>query len=489
MNIKELDGVINDILEQETKKLIMEQITKTDHLIDSVKSFQTLSGLTDKISNIESQGNGILININSITPEELVDCCGGSSFTEAQKNLMQGLHHDLEDNGMGNNFDVDVESSGDENELNLQIKIDAGENDLLGDNDMKENMEKSEKNKSFGEELYAAKEAGEKKFKHDGQEFDVDECWKQLEEEEMITAPVDEKKKEPEILLGSKEGEIDEKTDKWIQKAINPKHKGYCTPMTKKTCTPARKALAKRLKKGIETNESMEKRIITLSEQQMAELLKKIIIEASSESRVDATTERAQSDADRQNKDALKAVEEKIKKYLSFEGNDNPEFPNQVGQGEEKAARQNTEEQDEIVADNRGRGPQDLDYDNDKIDDNGEPNKKFKERMEKALTGDSIMGNSQDAGNAVPSKTGEKIVKNMKRRQENLRKEPIYAKEAVPVDTKPEPKLGRPVNEGEEKKPVEKPKAEEKVVKKLNHIVEEEIKKMKRLSSYNDKTQ
>ena len=36
---------------------------------------------------------------------------------------------------------------------------------------------------------------------------------------------------------------------KWIKKATNPKHKGYCTPMSKKTCTPHRKALAKRLKK------------------------------------------------------------------------------------------------------------------------------------------------------------------------------------------------------------------------------------------------
>lgn len=40
----------------------------------------------------------------------------------------------------------------------------------------------------------------------------------------------------------------DAKTKKWIQKAVNPKHKGYCTPMTKKTCTPRRKALAKRFK-------------------------------------------------------------------------------------------------------------------------------------------------------------------------------------------------------------------------------------------------
>ena len=31
---------------------------------------------------------------------------------------------------------------------------------------------------------------------------------------------------------------------------IDPDHKGYCTPMTKKTCTPRRKALAKKLKPG-----------------------------------------------------------------------------------------------------------------------------------------------------------------------------------------------------------------------------------------------
>ena len=50
---------------------------------------------------------------------------------------------------------------------------------------------------------------------------------------------------------GFKSGSDDKGSDdKWIQKAINPKHKGYCTPMTKKTCTPARKALAKRFKKG-----------------------------------------------------------------------------------------------------------------------------------------------------------------------------------------------------------------------------------------------
>ena len=47
--------------------------------------------------------------------------------------------------------------------------------------------------------------------------------------------------------------EMKEKTHKkdkdWIQKAVNPDHEGYCTPMTKDTCTPQRKALAKTFKK------------------------------------------------------------------------------------------------------------------------------------------------------------------------------------------------------------------------------------------------
>ena len=35
----------------------------------------------------------------------------------------------------------------------------------------------------------------------------------------------------------------------WIQGAVNPAHKGYCTPETKSTCTPKRKAFAETMKK------------------------------------------------------------------------------------------------------------------------------------------------------------------------------------------------------------------------------------------------
>jgi hypothetical protein len=60
----------------------------------------------------------------------------------------------------------------------------------------------------------------------------------------------------PDFKKPLKEGVEDVKVvnedDKWIQKAVNPEHKGFCTPMSKDTCTPPRKALAKRFKKGIE---------------------------------------------------------------------------------------------------------------------------------------------------------------------------------------------------------------------------------------------
>jgi hypothetical protein len=52
--------------------------------------------------------------------------------------------------------------------------------------------------------------------------------------------------REPDRTKFKKGGSTDKK---WIQKAINPAHKGYCTPMTKPTCTPKRKALAMTFKK------------------------------------------------------------------------------------------------------------------------------------------------------------------------------------------------------------------------------------------------
>jgi len=61
-----------------------------------------------------------------------------------------------------------------------------------------------------------------------------------------------------DIFQNFREGMGLKEDDNWIQKAVDPKHKGYCTPMTKDTCTPRRKALAKRFKAGIEDESIME---------------------------------------------------------------------------------------------------------------------------------------------------------------------------------------------------------------------------------------
>lgn len=50
--------------------------------------------------------------------------------------------------------------------------------------------------------------------------------------------------------MSDEDGDVDYvKKGGWIKKAVNPKHKGYCTPMTKSTCTPRRKAFAMTMKK------------------------------------------------------------------------------------------------------------------------------------------------------------------------------------------------------------------------------------------------
>jgi len=86
--------------------------------------------------------------------------------------------------------------------------------------------------------------------------------WRELTDAELrwlnSKYPEIAQEKAHESLTDYADAEMDGRKDmdeakkkKWIQKAVNPKHKGYCTPMTKPTCTPARKALARRFKKGI----------------------------------------------------------------------------------------------------------------------------------------------------------------------------------------------------------------------------------------------
>lgn len=202
---------------------------------------------------------------------------------------------------------------------------------------------------------------------------------------------------------------------------------------------------------GSMTNES--KKSIRLNETDLVKLIKKMVSEAVPGLE---TYEKAHKESGSENDEALSDVEKKIKDYLNFDGNDNPEFPNQIG-GEVKARRADDEESEE-VADYRGGGLEDLNYD-------VEPSKETQDRHQMALKGDTKMGNSHDAANVIPSKLGEKIIKKVKRKDKEEENMPMYKKDVQP---------SKEVNESK---------------KESKKVISEEIQRMKQMASYNKKTQ
>jgi len=488
MKVNELDDVMSEILVKETKKLIKEQLAQgevspadvddsmyidgeqdtvnNENTVDLVKSFQSLSGLVDKITEVEDASGEIIIQVQNVTPEELVDCCGGSSLQEALKNLMQGIHHDLEDNRISQDLDVDIDTQGDENGLHLTIRIETNKDKTLGtmeEMDMNEVMDNGELTNTFGQAMY---------------------------EDEPTNPEVDDEK---DVILGSKEIAADEQWQAAAGEAIAGEVlSGAELPaVVNRVATSAlggkiADALGgnneeinerKKITKTMAKNESTQKKTIRLNESEMELLITNIINEAVAPSGVGNVninpsnvlpggvpgldvTKVAQKMSGEENDAALKAVEKKIKDYLSFDGNDNPEFPKAIGKGE-KVARENSSEEDDVVADNRGGTMANLTYDQ-------EPAPEFRKREKMSLVGASQMGNPADAGNAIKTDLGDKMVKQAQRLRDIKEKEPLYNKEAVPVETTPKT---------DPKRPVQSP------------VVEKDIARMKQMSKYNKKTQ
>jgi hypothetical protein len=224
---------------------------------------------------------------------------------------------------------------------------------------------------------------------------------------------------------------------------------------------------------GSNMYESTKKRTIRVTESELAQLIAKMVNESTPG--LDAY-KKAHKESGKQNKEGIDAMMKDVNKnHIDVEGNDKPEFPHQVGKGE-KVARKNTKEQDEEVAKNFA-GLQNLDYDN-------EPDEKFKKRLKMAIEGDKLMGNASTTekttvkptngsklgevskdkdGNSTPTpETAKGLEVQMKNREEDKKKRVLYKKEAVPTN-------------------------ESKVS--LNNVLMEELNKMKKLSSYNKKTQ
>lgn len=201
-----------------------------------------------------------------------------------------------------------------------------------------------------------------------------------------------------------------------------------------------------------------KKKTVRLKESEFVKMLAKIVSESVPGIEI---TKRAQNQSKKDNEAYASEVKAKMVKANTFENNDNPEFPKQIGKGE-KVARVNTDDEDEIVSDNRGGGLEDLNY-------GIEPSEMFKDRAKKAIVGDKTMGNSHDAANVVKSDLGEKIAKKIERKKDKKKKETRVSwghawKEPTDVN----------INES---------------VDESKKMLNEEIERMKNLTLYNKKTQ
>tara|TARA_R110000851_G_scaffold147177_1_gene287018 strand:- start:4037 stop:5143 length:1107 start_codon:yes stop_codon:yes gene_type:complete len=116
---------------------------------------------------------------------------------------------------------------------------------------------------------------------------------------------------------------------------------------------------------------------------------------------------------------AMKDSAKKFKKYDTFEGSENPEFPHQENSKTNADGQfqyyRNNEESDEFIEDFGHPGL--LDFDINNLD---------MEKLADYLEGSSETGNAQTdkdgkaLGNVVPSELGEKMLKSSKRRKEKI---------------------------------------------------------------------
>ena len=119
------------------------------------------------------------------------------------------------------------------------------------------------------------------------------------------------------------------------------------------------------------------------------------------------------------NNEYLKHFDKKIKDYLDFEGNSHPEFPHQNNSKTDYKSPmyRNTGEDQEFIDDFRGMGLEDA---------NGVD---MLDRVGDYLSGSQETGNAQTdkdgkaLGNVVPNKTGEKILKKVKRKKAKIAKQ------------------------------------------------------------------
>lgn len=477
MKLTDINAIINESLEDEVRRVILSEQTEDNvtDMMNAAKGFDSIAPLSNYISGLTdiSDGHsfGFEVDIADFPQDDFKRIYNTSTIEEGQKILMHKLHDDLSKMGMGKFFDVDVHADESGDNLNLKIKV-VSQNDTDDtdtEDESSDNTMKPTKVKSFNEAIYDAKEKGFKTISILGESYDVEECWKDIEEEEDCD----------ECDCGEMEEQFDDfDTQIQTEEIPNPgEDYDYSSLDDAKSHFDSfndnhiddefdddnEPIIPQDDSKLFESKKHRKKKKIRVTESEMMKIINQIVAE--SIPGLEAVTSAHRLDK-KYAEEHLNSVDKKMKDYLSFKGNDNPEFPNQIG-GEKKAYN-NTEKEDEYVEDNRGGGMEDLDYDH-------EPSEEFIERLKKSLSGHPTMGNAQngDVTNVIPSKTGENMVKAMERKAQMRKDKPMYNKDTTPVKT---------VKDLGGQKTIEE-------VKKPNMIVKNEISRMKEMFNYINKGQ
>jgi hypothetical protein len=315
-----------------------------------------------------------------------------------------------------------------------------------------ENMKKFEtkEGNAFTGAMTKAKESGEETFTVDGKEYDVKEELKggQKKLDKNHNGKIDGQ--DFKILRGQKQ-DTKEEEEECYECGSNSMNEmmdtcNECGGMMNEEgmCTECSSTM-------MESNKST----LRLTESDLIKLIGKMVNEAAVPGV--ETQKKIRSASGKENDANLNDVKKKIKGQLEIPGGNNPEFPESNKKGD-KVVVNNNEKDDQFVSNFRGGTLLDLDYDN-------EPSEQFKERLKKALNGDTTMGNSHDAGNVIATNTGKKLADRAKKKEEEQEKAPMYQKDPAPVNQ---------VNESNNLK---------------TNLINEEIEKMKKIFGYNKKTQ
>lgn len=314
-----------------------------------------------------------------------------------------------------------------------------------------ENMKKldAKEGNAFSGAMTKAKESGEETFTVDGKEYDVKEelkgGQKKLDKNHNDKIDAEDFK----ILKGEKQDTNEEEEEcyecggDYMEEINEGEMCNECGNLMEE-CNCGKSSV----------NES-KKKVLRLTESELVALIGKMVSEAAVPGV--ETQKKVRSASGKENDANLNDVKKKIKGQLEIPGGTNPEFPEANKKGE-KVAVNNNEKEDEFVSNFRGGTLLDLDYDN-------EPSEQFKDRIKKALDGDTTMGNSHDAGNIIATNTGKKLADRAKKKEEEQEKAPMYEKDPTPT---------KEVNESEELK---------------TNLINEDIEKMKKILGYNKKTQ